>query len=185
MLNLPNILTLSRLFLIPVFVYAAIASNFAYHWLAPLSFGLAAFTDWLDGQAARRLNQVTEFGKVADPVVDRILIASALVTLYIKISTLVPLWAILIVVGRDILMVIGWVYISYLGTRIRVTYEGKLATATLMGAVFFLTLNFGDGSAQLKTIGILLFYIGVALSLLSGLKYLKLAVSILRGIKTT
>lgn len=180
-LNFPNTLTLSRLLLIPVFVYAAVAGNFAYPWVAPVTFGLAALTDWFDGIAARKLNQTTEFGKIFDPVVDRILIASALVVLYIKISSLVPLWAIMIIIGRDLLMVVGWVYISYLGTRIKVTYGGKLATATLMGAAFFLMLNFGNGSIQLKAIGILLFYVGVALSLASGLRYLKLGVDILRS----
>ncbi len=180
MLNLPNTLTFLRLLLIPVFAYAAIAGNFAYPWFAPVTFGLAALTDWFDGIAARKLNQTTEFGKIFDPVVDRILIASALVVLYIKISSLVPLWAIMIIIGRDILMVIGWVYVSYLGARIRVTYEGKLATATLMGAAFFLMLNFADGLIGFKVIGVLLFYIGVVLSVISALRYFRVGIDMLR-----
>ncbi|WP_461373518.1 CDP-diacylglycerol--glycerol-3-phosphate 3-phosphatidyltransferase [Candidatus Aquicultor sp.] len=180
-MNIPNLLTLSRLLLVPVYIYAALAASPTLHLVAALAFGIAALTDWFDGFVARRLNQVTEFGKILDPVVDRILIISAMVVLYIKISALVPLWAVLIVVGRDLIMVIGWIYISRLGARIKVAYEGKVATAILMFSVFFLLLDFRVGVLSTTTLGIGLFYIGVALSLVTGLKYVKLGISIIRS----
>lgn len=180
-LNIPNILTLSRLLLIPVYVYTALAASPTLHLVAALTFGIAALTDWFDGYVARKLNQVTELGKILDPVVDRILIISAMIVLYIKVSALVPLWAVSIVIGRDLLMVIGWVYISRLGTRIKVAYEGKVATAILMFSVFFLLLDFQIGPLNTTILGIGLFYIGVVLSLVTGLKYIKLGISIIRG----
>lgn len=180
-LNVPNILTLVRLLFIPLFGYTALANDFKLNLIAAVVFGLAAVTDWLDGIAARKLNQETEFGKIADPVVDRLLIAAALIILYVKISTLVPLWAIAIVIGRDVLMVIGWVYVAYLGTRIKVTYEGKFATAILMFSVFFLLFNASDSLKLFGVLGVLLFYLGVALSLYSGLKYFKVGLTMLRG----
>ncbi|MCL6472186.1 MAG: CDP-diacylglycerol--glycerol-3-phosphate 3-phosphatidyltransferase [Firmicutes bacterium] len=179
MLNVPNILTLLRLLLIPVITYVALGAA-GISWLAAPVFGIAALTDWLDGIAARKLNQVTEFGKIFDPVVDRIFIASVLLILYIKISSHVPLWAILIVIGRDLVMVLGWVYIANLGKRIRVTYEGKLATAVLMLSAFILLINVGQTFGWITKIGVLLFYVGVALSLKSGLNYLKVGIAAIR-----
>jgi len=180
-LNVPNALTLSRLLLMPVFVYAALANSFELNLVAAIVFGLAALTDWFDGIVARKLNQVTDFGKIADPVVDRILVAVALVILYIKLSALIPLWAVIAVVGRDILMVLGWAYIAHLGTRIKVTYEGKAATAILMFSVFFILFKPSDDFMLFEVLGISLFYIGMVLSLYSGLKYIKLGVTMLRN----
>ncbi|PIU27525.1 MAG: CDP-diacylglycerol--glycerol-3-phosphate 3-phosphatidyltransferase [Candidatus Aquicultor secundus] len=180
-LNIPNLLTLSRLLLVPVYVYAALAASSMLNLVAALAFGIAALTDLFDGFVARRLNQVTDFGKILDPVVDRILIISAMVVLYVKISALVPLWVVLTVVGRDLLMILGWVYISHLGIRIKVAYEGKVATAILMFSVFFLLLDVSVGVFSTTTLGIGLFYIGVALSLVTGLKYVKLGISIIKS----
>lgn len=179
-LNVPNVLTLSRLLLIPVFLYTALANDFKLNLVAAVVFGLAAVTDWFDGIAARKLNQVTDFGKIADPVVDRILITVALIMLYIKVSALIPLWAVIVVVGRDMLMIFGWAYIAHLGTRIKVTYEGKVATAILMFSVFFILFKPTDEFSLFEILGVSLFYIGVVLSLYSGLKYLKLGVTMLR-----
>jgi len=180
-LNVPNTLTLARLLLMPLFGYMALANDFKLNLIAAIAFGLAAVTDWLDGIAARKLNQETEFGKIADPVVDRLLIATALIVLYVKMSALVPLWAIAIVIGRDVLMVVGWIYIAYLGTRIKVTYEGKFATAVLMFSVFFLLFNSSDSLKLFGVLGILLFYFGVALSLYSGSKYFKMGLTMLKS----
>ncbi len=183
--NVPNMLTLVRVLLIPVFIFAAFSASSQVRLVGALAFGIAALTDWLDGLTARKLNQVSEIGKIADPIADRILIASALIVLYIKISDIVPLWTILIVIGRDLLMVLGWVYISYLGTRIKVTYEGKLATAILMFSVFFLMINVSDKFTLIGILGIGLFYVGVILSVVSGVRYFKLGLDTIRNSKNT
>ncbi|MBE0446948.1 MAG: CDP-diacylglycerol--glycerol-3-phosphate 3-phosphatidyltransferase [Actinobacteria bacterium] len=178
---MPNILTISRLLLIPVFAYALLADGFSLRWVAAIAFGIAAATDWLDGFIARKLNQVTEFGKIVDPLVDRVLIASAIFVLYIKISNVIPLWAIIIIVGRDLMMVIGWLYISHRGKRMSVIRSGRLATATLMMAFFLLFVNVQLSSNILETASIWLFYTGMALSLISGLSYLKIGNIIMRS----
>ncbi|HZD59236.1 MAG TPA: CDP-diacylglycerol--glycerol-3-phosphate 3-phosphatidyltransferase [Anaerolineae bacterium] len=177
--NLPNVLTISRLLLVPVFAYALLADNFSPRWVAAIAFGIAAITDWLDGFAARRLNQVTEFGKIVDPLVDRILIASTVLIFYVKVSDIIPFWAIAIVLSRDLIMVIGWLYMSRIGRRMQVIRSGKLTTTVLMVALFLVFANIQLGSSIVNTAGLWLFYTGVILSLVSGLNYLKLGTTIL------
>lgn len=177
LLNVPNTLTLLRLLLIPIYTYIALDEGFSPQWVAAIAFGLAAVTDWFDGYFARRLNQVTEFGKIADPIVDRLLIASVFIILYIKLSEIVPLWTVLIVVGRDLIMVLGWLYMNRLGVKIRVSAEGKVTAGVLMFSAFFLLLDFNP----LKLIGIFLFYLGVILSLISGFKYISLGITTLKS----
>lgn len=181
-LNIPNTLTIFRLVLIPAYTYMALSESFSPHWLAAIIFGIAALTDWLDGLAARKFNQVTEFGKIADPAVDRIVIITALIILYFKISVLVPLWAVVLLASRDVLLIVGWLYFNHLGRRITVSSEGKLTTAILMFSVFFLLLDLNY--AILNLIGVGLFYIGLALSIFAAFNYAKLGAEILVSNKT-
>jgi len=180
-LNLPNILTLSRLFLIPIFAYALLAENFSARWIAAIVFGLAALTDWFDGFIARKMNQVTKFGMIADHAVDRIFIASAIFTIYLSVRDIIPLWAVLAVVGRDILMVAGWFYLSRHGKQLAITKLGKVSTAFLMVAIFILFTSAYLNYQIVVILGIWLFYIGMLLSLASGLSYLKMGKTIIRN----
>ncbi|MGD8418693.1 MAG: CDP-alcohol phosphatidyltransferase family protein, partial [Pseudomonadales bacterium] len=77
-MNLPNILTLTRILLIPIFVIVYILPGRETYLLAAVLFGLAALTDWLDGYLARRLNQTTPFGAFLDPVADKLIVVAAL-----------------------------------------------------------------------------------------------------------
>ena len=81
MMNLPNLLTLSRIFLVPVFVVVYVIPGEGTYVYAAGLFALAAFTDWLDGYLARRLNQTTAFGAFLDPVADKLIVVTALVLL--------------------------------------------------------------------------------------------------------
>lgn len=168
-----------RLVLIPIFAYTALSDNSLLNLVAALAFGIAALTDWLDGFLARRLNQGTEFGKAFDPAVDRLLILSALVILYMRISSVVPAWALAIVIARDLLLVAGWLVLLLSGKKMQVIKEGKIATAVLMVSVFVLLLGFQDSLIALRILGIFLFYVGVLLSLASGLIYVRLAITAL------
>ncbi|MDI6717111.1 MAG: CDP-diacylglycerol--glycerol-3-phosphate 3-phosphatidyltransferase [Actinomycetota bacterium] len=181
MLNIPNSLTALRLLLIILFMYAALAESFQLRWVAAIALGIAAITDWLDGYAARALGQVTEFGKVFDPLVDRLLIASALIVLYMKIGELMPLWAVLIVIGRDVIMVSGWLYMNHIGKRMRVKNEGKLATAMLMLSVFLLMLSLQFNSYALQIIGVLIFYAGLIGSVTSACNYVKTGITTIKS----
>ena len=80
-MNIPNLLTIFRLFVIPIFVIAFYWPTDYSYYISALVFALAAFTDWLDGYLARRLNQVSKLGAFLDPVADKLMVAVALVLL--------------------------------------------------------------------------------------------------------
>ncbi len=131
--TIPNAFTLLRLLLLPVFLYVlfGLENRAAAAWLLG---GLGA-TDWVDGYLARRLGQVSEFGKVFDPTVDRLLFVVAIVAIVIDGS--MPLWFAVAVLFREVavglMMVIAT--LVYKMPRIDVTYLGKVATFLLMFAV--------------------------------------------------
>jgi cardiolipin synthase len=133
MWTVPNAFTLLRLLLLPVFLYVLfVLENRA---AAALLLGGLSATDWVDGYLARRLGQVSEFGKVFDPTVDRLLFVVA--TIAIIVDGSIPLWFALAVLFREIavglMMAIATVVFKM--PRIDVTYLGKLATFLLMFAV--------------------------------------------------
>ncbi len=130
--TVPNVITVTRLALVPVFywflVYAAPASG--RNDVAFVLFTLTAATDWLDGLIARRTGRVTAIGKVIDPLVDRVLIASALIGLYVVGRVSLPLLVVL--VGRDVYLLYGAWVLERQGRRVPVTVLGKVTTAVLL-----------------------------------------------------
>lgn len=127
--TLANIITVLRLVLVPIFFAVLLTERHSV--LAFALFALAASTDWIDGQIARRTGTVTEIGKALDPLVDRLLIASGVLGLYI-IDRL-PLWIVLVLVLRDLYLLTG---ASHLARRrikaLPVIYVGKVTTALLL-----------------------------------------------------
>lgn len=171
-LNIANMLTLCRLLVLPVFAYLALSDEGTLQIAAAILFGLAALTDWLDGYFARRLNQVSEFGAMLDPLVDRIFLITSLVILYLKVSDSVPLWTVIIIVGRDILMMTGWIFIKTLrGTPVSVTYAGKLSTAVLMVSLFLILISESIAAKQFSDLGVAIYYLGLMLSVATGIRY--------------
>lgn len=131
--SVPNAFTLLRLLLLPVFLYVL----FGLENRAAAGFllgGLSA-TDWVDGYLARRLGQVSEFGKVFDPTVDRLLFVVA--TIAIIVDGSIPVWFALAVLFREVAvgLMMAIATVVYKMPRIDVTYLGKLATFLLMFAV--------------------------------------------------
>src|SRR5271154_288040 len=103
-MNLPNTLTLARIFLVPLLVAALVQQNFSVgpipnEFLALIIFLAAAATDLLDGYLARRWGQVTTVGTLLDPIADKLLISSALIAL-VEIHR-VPAWMVILIVGRE------------------------------------------------------------------------------------
>ncbi len=133
MWTIPNAFTLLRLLLLPVFLYVlfGLEDRAAAAWM----LGALGATDWVDGYLARRLGQVSEFGKVFDPTVDRLLFVVATVAIIIDGS--IPLWFALAVLAREVLvgLMMAVATVVYKMPRIDVTYWGKLATFLLMFAV--------------------------------------------------
>lgn len=133
LLTIPNVVTLARLLCLPIFLYLLFGrdNRAGAAWLLG---GLGA-TDWVDGYLARRLGQVSEFGKVFDPTVDRLLFIVG--TVAIIIDDAAPIWFCVLVVVREILVggMMAIATLVFKMPRFDVTYWGKLATFLLMFAV--------------------------------------------------
>lgn len=135
--TVPNVISFIRLCLVPVF-FVLLFNGFDL--AATLLFAIAAGTDWVDGQIARRTHQVSRLGQLLDPAVDRILMISGVVGLF-AVGRL-PLWIILIVIARDLLLLAGGAYLlKRWHTRVAVIYPGKVATTLLFVGFAALLLN--------------------------------------------
>ena len=132
--NVPNVLTMLRLALIPVFV-ALFATG--HEKLALLTFLAASFTDFLDGYLARKHNHITAFGKLMDPLADKVMVCTAL--LCQGIQGVFPWTAIAIVMGKELLMVLGGVFMLRNDVVVYSNMLGKLAQCCFILA---LTLSF-------------------------------------------
>jgi cardiolipin synthase len=128
-LTLPNVLSFTRILLIPAFIVLLVPERTRLAGFALLAAVVS--TDWVDGYLARRTGQVTELGKLLDPLADRLAMAAALITFVVL--DLFPLWAALVVLVRDgvVLAVAAWLAITR-GPRIEVRPIGKYATFTLL-----------------------------------------------------
>jgi CDP-diacylglycerol--glycerol-3-phosphate 3-phosphatidyltransferase len=155
LLNIPNVLTLLRILLIPVlvvltyipFASGPIAASFPFEWryfTAALIFMIAAFTDWFDGYLARILNQASAFGRFLDPVADKLMVAAALIILvqWHHDNVLIVMSAI-IIVSREITISALREWMAELGKRasVAVSYIGKLKTVMQMSAITILLLH--------------------------------------------
>ena len=100
--NLPNAITLSRLILTAVFVAGACMESVAGHWLALVTFVIAAISDFVDGWLARRLGLVTPLGKLLDPLADKVLVCSAFV--YLSADGYCPVWVTVLIIAREFLV---------------------------------------------------------------------------------
>lgn len=126
-LTIPNFLSFIRLLTIPVFLVLLLNG---YDLAATLLFAIAASTDWVDGQVARRTNSVSKLGQLLDPAVDRLLMISGVVGLFL--AGRLPLWIILFVVIRDLVLLVGGGYaLKRYHVRVPVIYLGKVATTFL------------------------------------------------------
>lgn len=131
-LTIPNALSFVRIALIPVFVWLIVDRDTTFGGL--LLFGAVVSTDWVDGAVARATGQVSELGKVMDPVADRLSIAAGLVALLVRDAF--PLWAALLILVRDtLILTVGLALLAGKGVRIDVRYIGKVATFCLMSSI--------------------------------------------------
>lgn len=171
-MNLPNILTVSRIVLIPVFViayYLPVAWNFE---ACAIIFAVAAGTDWFDGYLARRWNQTTPFGAFLDPVADKLMVAIALAVViehYQSVWVTVPS---MIVIGREIVVSALREWMAERGKRdnVAVSFLGKLKTACQMWAILLLLLGNTEGWVYWSGMGLM--YLAAGLTLWSMYLYL-------------
>lgn len=183
-LNAPNLLTLLRIVLIPLFVAAYYAPLAYAHMIAAILFITAAFTDWLDGYLARRLDQHSHFGAFLDPVADKLMVVAALVMLLAdpRVQAQVldqRLYTIVIVVilGREITVSALREWMAEVGKRshVAVSFIGKVKTSAQMIAIPFLLWREPLWGLPMLRIGEVLLYLAAALTLWSMLVYLKAA----------
>jgi cardiolipin synthase len=167
--TVPNLLSLIRILLIPVFVLLLLHHGTEMAGLLLLA-GVVS-TDWVDGYLARRFGQVSNVGKVLDPVADRLAIAAALIAMVVREA--VPLWAALLVLIRDgVVLIAGAVVLARYRVRLDVRWIGKAATFDLMWGIpliawgnfeLFLHRIAEPVGWALFTIGIVLYYIAAVI----------------------
>jgi cardiolipin synthase len=128
-LTVPNLISATRIALIPVFVALIVDPDTTLAGI--ILFGLVVATDWVDGTIARRTGQVSELGKILDPVADRLAIAAGLIALIVRDAF--PLWAGLLILVRDaVVLLVGVVALRRYHARPEVRFIGKVATFCLM-----------------------------------------------------
>ncbi len=174
--SLPNILTVARILLTPIFIILLLKS---LYMAGLLVFSIAAVSDGLDGFLARYLDQRTTLGAYLDPIADKVLLMAAYVCL--AILKIIPAWLAVIVISRDVVIVLGIGIISIAGLdlEIRPTMVSKLTTLAQLVTVSLTLLNQGVPG----TAGVLLapiFWLTAGLTVLSGLHYVVIGLNILQ-----
>lgn len=178
--NIPNLLTMLRIVMIPVFVSVFyvprdMISLEAVNLLATLVFALAAVTDWLDGYLARKWNQTSAFGAFLDPVADKLMVAAALIVL-VELGRVGAIIA-LIIIGREIAIsaLREWMAGMGSGGSVAVAMIGKIKTAAQMLAILFLLYQQPLLGVDCATVGTYLIVAAAILTLVSMVYYLKAA----------
>jgi len=182
-MNLPNLLTLARIVLVPFFVMAYIIPGPATYLIAAALFSLAAFTDWLDGYLARRLNQTTPFGAFLDPVADKLIVVTALVLLVGHHHTLWLTLPGIVIVGREIVVSALREWMAEMNRRgmVKVAWLGQVKTTFQMIALVVLLANPPVLSSHWVQLGYVLLYVAAIMTLWSMILYLHAAWPSLRS----
>jgi CDP-diacylglycerol--glycerol-3-phosphate 3-phosphatidyltransferase/cardiolipin synthase len=183
MWNIPNILTILRILLIPVFVIVFYADAPWAPYLAAAVFGAAALTDWLDGYLARLWNQTSPLGAFLDPVADKLMVAVALVLLVqYDPRTLVALPA-MVIIGREITVSALREWMAEVGARAKVAVSmiGKIKTTAQMISIVLMILRDTVFGPWVYGLGVLLLYVAAVLTLWSMVLYMRSAWPSLSG----
>lgn len=173
--NLPNVLTMIRIVLVPFFVWFLVADAPGLHstsgpwrWAAVAAFAVAIYTDKLDGDIARSRNLVTDFGKIADPIADKLLTGSALVML--SLLGELPWWATLVILVREWGITALRFFVIRYGV-IPASRGGKLKTVVQTAAIFLYLLPFGGFAPWMAWVAFAVMMAAVAITLWTGVEY--------------
>ena len=162
--RLPNALTLLRLALIPLFVAVFLTADDGSSWAAGIVFAVAGVTDQIDGWLARRWHVESRFGRLADPLADRLMIDAAVILLWLEDK--LPWPAALIIVARDVILVGGYRLLVPRGYELSVNTLGKAATWLLYASLTFLVIVSQETEWPLW-----LFWIALGLALVAAVQY--------------
>ncbi|HEY3050200.1 MAG TPA: CDP-alcohol phosphatidyltransferase family protein [Gaiellaceae bacterium] len=172
--RVPNALTILRLALIPVFIALLIPAEGGKSWPAAIIFAVAGVTDQIDGWLARRWHVESDFGRVADPLADRLMIDAAVILLVVEHHRL-PWIALALILARDALLIGGYKLIVPRGYELNVNFLGKAATWLLYASLAFVMVT-PEGTDW----PLWIFWAGLALALAAGAQYLYSAVKVMR-----
>ena len=178
-MNIANKLTLTRVIIIPLYILFLLVPITRYHYIiAFVLFVFSALTDMLDGKLARKRNLVTDFGKFADPIADKLAVLSAMVC-FVKID-MMPAWACIVIMAREIIISGIRLICADKGTVVAASWLGKIKTVTQMAFILISTFNFSfyfgesaPGAANvIEIIRLALMYIAIVMTVWSLADYI-------------
>jgi cardiolipin synthase (CMP-forming) len=162
--TIPNAIGFLRLAGIPVFLILALSSPDGHSVPATILFAVIGWADYLDGFAARLTGQYSRLGALLDPVVDRLLVVSGMIVAFH--FSLLPRWAIVIVVARELFVLGLSRYGLSRGIELKINWPGRLGVAPTIGAPFF-------AMAGVHWLALIMLYVGLALSLVATALYIR------------
>jgi CDP-diacylglycerol--glycerol-3-phosphate 3-phosphatidyltransferase len=163
-LNLPNVLTVLRIMLVPALVVALLGNTPGGDVLAAVVFALASLTDFIDGYLARARDSITTFGKLMDPLADKLLIVAALISL-VSLHRLAA-WVATVIITRELAVTVLRLGATQMGVVMAASMFGKVKTCLQIAAILAVIAVHGQ---QAWVTGLL--YVTVAVTVLSGLDY--------------
>ncbi|MDY4081282.1 MAG: CDP-diacylglycerol--glycerol-3-phosphate 3-phosphatidyltransferase [Candidatus Metalachnospira sp.] len=175
-MNLPNKLTMFRVILIPVFIIVLMAGVFSEplnRYIGVAVFCIASFTDYLDGNIARKYNLVTNFGKFMDPLADKLLVSSALICM-IELGML-PAWIVIIIISREFIITGFRLIAVENGVVIAASWWGKIKTVMQMAMIIVVMLGIND------LIGMVLIALATIFTVISGVDYIVKNIGVLKN----
>lgn len=164
-MNLPNKLTFLRILMVPIFVILMYCDFTNARLVATLVFAVASFTDFLDGYLARRDGLVTNFGKFADPLADKILVCAALICLTALGD--IPAWGVIIIIAREFAVTGLRVIAASENITIAASKLGKFKTVSQLISMILLLSDI----TKFYNVGLFLFYFAVLFTIISGVDY--------------
>lgn len=165
MVNIPIVITFSRMLIIIPFVLIAPEHPF----LGAVIFSIAAITDYLDGYIARKKKQVTKLGILLDPIADKLLVISAMI-LFVDME-LIPAWIAIVIIAREFIVTGLRVVALSMDIVIPAEMGGKIKVTAQISSIIVLLVDKSFVSMDLYSIGILLLWIAMVLGILSGIQY--------------
>ncbi len=162
--TIPNAIGYIRLALIPVFLVIALSSRHGQNALAVVIFAVIGWADYLDGFAARLTGQYSRMGALLDPIIDRLLVISGMAVCFD--FSLLPRWAIVLAVVRELFMLLASRYALLRGIDIEINWAGRLGVAPIMGAPFF-------AMAGVHWLALIMLYAGLVLALTASVLYVR------------
>lgn len=181
-MNIANRLTIARIVMIPLFLLMmcfpkdtlgmvnVFHSNLGVSWvLAMIIFTIASITDFLDGYLARKYHLITNFGKFADPLADKLLVMTAFITLVG--ASVIPMWIVAVIVCRELAVTGLRLLLVNDGEVLAAAWPGKVKTATQMLAIIFLLIDDFPVKGLPFSIGTILLYVCLVATVYSGVDY--------------